>query len=286
MKQFFKAIDYIEANLSTEIRLSDVANAACYSDYHFARMFRALAGDTIVGYIRKRRLSIAAERLVSEDIRLIDLALESGFDSQEAFSRAFRKLFGMAPGQFRRQRDWEGFMLKPALTSDILKHFHEDITMEPKIVEHAGLKAIGLDMTFSPEKAVEIPALWGQLRGRIPDIPAKTGKAAYGICSGKQPGDETFTYTACLDVSEIGHVPDGMRSIELPARTYAVFTHKVTSPDVPAGMKVTMQYIWGTWLPNSDYRYTGDPDFELTDDRFDPESLSGEIDIYIPVVPA
>ena len=285
MKQFFRAIDFIEAHLAEDIRLADVAAAACYSDYHFARMFRALAGDTVGGYIRKRRLSVAVDRLLREDVRLIDLALDSGFDSQEAFTRAFKKAAGISPGRFRKCPDLSRFPYRPVLTPDFLIHLKEGITMEPKIVTHPGLKAIGLEMEFIPDRASEIPGLWGRLRERIGEIPSKSGRAAYGICTGKQPGKDSFTYMASLDVSSLEDVPEGMASIELPKRTYSVFTHQVTSPDIPKGMKATMQYIWGAWLPNSVYQYTGEPDFELTDERFDPVALSGEIDIYIPIEP-
>lgn len=285
MKQFFKAIDFIEAHLEDEITLADVAAAACYSDYHFSRMFRAIVGETVAGYVRKRRLSIAAERMLREDIRLIDLALESGFESQQAFTRAFKKMFGITPGEHRRRSRPVRHQYRTVFTPDLLNHLKKGMSMEPKIMERAGFKAIGLSLKMTQQETGEIPALWGQLGQRAAEVPNKTCGPAYGICADWKGGraSDSFTYTAAVEVSSLDEVPEGMRGIEVPDQTYAVFTHKMTSQDIPKDIQVTMRHIWGTWLPNSEYECAGTPDFELYDERFDPVKLTGEFDIYIPI---
>ena len=100
--KILKAIDFIEARLTAELTLAQIARTAGYSSYHFSRMFRALMGETVTCYIRRRRLTEAARRLIHRDDRLIDLAVTYGFESQAAFSRAFKRQFGYAPGAVRR----------------------------------------------------------------------------------------------------------------------------------------------------------------------------------------
>ncbi len=109
---------------------------------------------------------------------------------------------------------------------------------------------------------------------------------AFGICMASHPSVEkkerqTFVYMSGLPVSKVESMPDGMISCEIPARKYAVFTHKGSLDTLPH----TVNYIWGTWVPKNieAYQHKDAIDFELYDDRFDPKTLSGEFDIYIPV---
>ena len=93
-----KAIDFVEVHLRDELTLDDVAKAAGLSRYHLHRVFSAAFGDSLKGYIRKRRLTEAAHLLRTTDQRIIEVALQAGFGSQEAFTRAFSKHFDATPG--------------------------------------------------------------------------------------------------------------------------------------------------------------------------------------------
>ena len=92
-----RAMEYIENNLTGEISYDRIAQLANCSVYHFQRMFPYITGIALSEYIRCRRLTRAADELQTTDIKIIDLALKYGYDSPEAFSRAFKKLHGVAP---------------------------------------------------------------------------------------------------------------------------------------------------------------------------------------------
>jgi AraC-like DNA-binding protein len=98
-----RAIGYIGNRLGEPIAIEDVAAAAGYSRFHFDRLFLAVVGDTASRYIRKRRLSEAARQLVTSNKRILDIALDCQFQSQEAFTRAFRRAFGISPGAYRKR---------------------------------------------------------------------------------------------------------------------------------------------------------------------------------------
>lgn len=289
MKQFFDAVDFIEANLDQNITLDDVARAAGYSAFHFARMFRAISGLSVMGYIRRRRLSLAAQRLLSEEVRLIELALDCGFESQEAFTRAFKRAFGMTPGEYRKHTDPIRFGFQHVLSRDLLHHFKENMTVEPKIVEHPGFKAVGVADYFTQDTTDRIGDLWRSFNTRVGEISNMTGDLFFGICDDfdEKSGSSKFRYTAAAEVTEFGDLPEGMDAKEIGPQKYAVFTHKVTSPDLSADFKATLNYIWGTWFPQSNYERVPAPDFELYDSRFippgAPDGPGGEIDVYIPV---
>jgi AraC-like DNA-binding protein len=96
------ALDYIETHLSDNISLEEIACQAHSSLFWFHRVFSLLLGDSLGEYLRKRRLNCAAEELVTSKRKIIEIALQYGFSSHEAFTRAFYKYFGITPSQYRK----------------------------------------------------------------------------------------------------------------------------------------------------------------------------------------
>jgi AraC-like DNA-binding protein len=95
-------MEYIEENLNKKIELKDLADKVFLSKYHFHRVFHAIAGEPVAEYIRKRRLMEAANELLNTDDKIVDIALKYQFSSQEVFTKAFKKLYGIPPREFRR----------------------------------------------------------------------------------------------------------------------------------------------------------------------------------------
>lgn len=98
-----KVIDYIERNLEKEINLDQIAGSIGYSKFHLNRIFTAHTGTTIYQYLHNRRLTVAAEKLVKTEQPIAQIAFEAGYDSQQAFSYAFKKIY-LVPPKFYRQR--------------------------------------------------------------------------------------------------------------------------------------------------------------------------------------
>lgn len=98
-----RAIEYLENNLAHTIGVDCAATAAGYSLYHFGRIFQQLTGERLKDYLRKRRLAEAARELVYNRRRILDIALDYQFQSQESFTRAFKKAYGLTPGAYRRR---------------------------------------------------------------------------------------------------------------------------------------------------------------------------------------
>lgn len=97
-----KAIRYVEANLENELSLNEVAQHCNYSPYHFSVLFHQYFGETLKSYIKKRRLTLAAEHLKHTEIIILHIAIKYGYSSQAAFSRAFTDLFGITPHKYRQ----------------------------------------------------------------------------------------------------------------------------------------------------------------------------------------
>lgn len=95
------SLDYIEKNLKEHITLKEISYHIKFSSHHFYRVFYAAVGKTVADYVRRRRLAKAASELIYGDKRILDIALEYHFQSQEAFARAFKKIYRVTPGQYR-----------------------------------------------------------------------------------------------------------------------------------------------------------------------------------------
>jgi AraC family transcriptional regulator len=104
MSTIERAVWFIESRLSDPIRLVDVADAVGVSPFHLARLFHAVAGQPVISYVRSRRLSEAARALASGRPDILGLALDVGYGSHEAFTRAFRDRFGLTPEAARIRR--------------------------------------------------------------------------------------------------------------------------------------------------------------------------------------
>lgn len=104
-----RAIDYVEANITEEVDLEDVAKQAYSSPFHFQRVFGILCGFTLGDYIRMRRLSLAGEELSKGTAKIIDVAMKYGYDTPESFSRAFTRFHGTSPSEARARGECENF---------------------------------------------------------------------------------------------------------------------------------------------------------------------------------
>lgn len=96
------SLQYIENNLSEKISLDDLAKRACLSKYHYHRLFHKAIGESVNKYISKKRMQNAAKELIETDQPIIEIALKYQYGSQEAFSRAFKRIYDLTPGKYRK----------------------------------------------------------------------------------------------------------------------------------------------------------------------------------------
>jgi AraC family transcriptional regulator len=281
-----RAVEYMERNLTSPISVADVASEAAYSTFHFVRLFKALTGDTPGSYLRRRRLAEAAGELVRSRKRIIEIAIDYQFQSQEAFTRAFKDCWGITPSAFRKRGNTSPMGTARRIDELFLIHCMEVVTMEPEFVKREAIKLIGI-MYYGDNKNWEIPKIWEEFIPLMKKVPNRLPvQEAYGLCFYTESFSKTglFYYMAGLPVSSLEEIPMELVGKILPASEYAVFTHKEPVAGKTGNIKDTYAHVYGTWLPKSPYVNPYGYDFEYYDERFkgntNPDS---EIDIYIPI---
>ncbi|WP_343250098.1 AraC family transcriptional regulator [Diplocloster hominis] len=277
------AIEYIEKHLNENISLSDVAKETGYSYYHMTRLFSSIIGESAGHYINRRRLYNASEKLVYSNQRIIDIALECGFESSEAFSRAFKSVFGSSPADYRRAGLNLVIKAKTGLTPEDVSHIANNITHTPDILILQETKVAGLRGTTSLSDN-RIPKLWEQYQLLHKKL-SVTADAGYIICETQQTayakdGDVTFSVMAGSPINNHDTLPPPLSEKTLSAGRYAVFTHRGPLTN----LFKTYQYIYGTWLPTSKEKLDNRDDFEV----YNREILSynapdNEVRIHIPI---
>lgn len=275
------AVDYVEDNLTSKITIEDVSNIAYFSMYHFHRIFSAMVGSSVKDYIRMRRLTEAAYELINTEKRILDIALEYQFESQESFTRAFKKMYGITPGKYRQNKKHFVLIQKKRLTEIRLNHLKGGITLKPKIINKNEFKIVGMKY-YGANKNNEISQLFNKFFSRISEVKNRIDiKTSLGVCEyvPDLTSETEFSYIACVEVSSLDEIPVGMVGQVVPGNKYAVFTHKGSIDKLGD----TYEYIHGTWFPKSGYQPALANDFELYDERFSPNSDESEMDIYIPI---
>ena len=286
-KALEQAVLYIEEHLGEDISVAQVAGAAGYSYYHLTRQFAAVLGESVGSYIKKRRLADAAKKLLYTDRRVLDIALENGFESAEAFSRAFKAVYKVSPQTYRKNRLDLFIGGKELLEPELLNHLARNVTVHPRIVELPEIRVAGIRGETTLRDNC-LPQLWEKFNAIVPQVPNRTRNGrGFGICEACQANtlynmndDVLFSEVAGVEVDSFEGLPAPFVPKVLSGGRYAVFTHRGTL----RRLTQTFAYIWGTWFFTTREELDMREDFELYDSRFlgydHPDS---EVDLYIPV---
>jgi len=275
-----KTIEYIEANLDKTIHLELLAGSFSLSKYHFHRIFKALIGDPPARYIEKRRLSRAAADLIHTQKRILDIALDYGFNSHESFTRSFKKQYSLTPSQFRKKRPDFHYYEKCRIGSIELKLSGGKVKLSPDIIYKPGITIAGL--SYTGRDTNKIYNLWQDFwtlvqKGTI--VLDKSGCRGVCLHDLDMRNKEIFIYYAGIEVGRDNPIPQTFKSVNIPESTFAVFTHKGPMSEI----EQTYDRIYGSWIPGSGNTPTMDLDILVVNERFKEQDENSEVDILIPI---
>ncbi|MEK4848668.1 AraC family transcriptional regulator [Paenibacillus sp. FSL H7-0756] len=282
-----QAIDYVEQNLQNAIGVEDIAGAAMTSKYHFQRMFHALTGFTVTEYVRNRRLTLAAEELAGTDGKVIDIALKYGYETPEAFTRAFQRVHGVTPNMAKKKN----VKLKSFSRLSFQIQIKGETEMNYRMVEEKGCLVIGKEVVVHKDAYTEIPAfvekIWND--GTHDRINECAGRPAGSLLFGYYYDfreDGTKRYLMGTELPEGQDVPEELDHLTVLDQTYAVFESRDSfSGDTELGLAIldVWRRIYSEWFPSSGFEQVEGPCLEKyywTDDTHE-ESIC---EVWIPVV--
>lgn len=278
-------IDYIDDHLDDPLDIQELAAQTEMSFWHFLRVFRATVGETVKDYIRRRRLTRAAYELLETQQNIIDIALGAGFETHEAFTRAFRSQFGASPREFRAAGKPPQLPRGiPHITTEYLAHMHSGLTTTPEFIDSPARRLVGIKTEFSvaPEAfdLIELGAeAWKTFEPLIARIPVRANALA-GLCSDIVAADERSIQgyvMACVEVTEFSGLPEGVVALMRPPCREARFHHRGAGQT----WEYTLQYIFGAWLPDSHFAVADQPAYFTFDTTHSPFSADPEMDYWL-----
>jgi AraC family transcriptional regulator len=271
-----KALWVIERNSSGELNLAAVAEACGVSRSHLASAFGSTTGWPVMKYLRARRLTRAAETLARGAPDILAVALDTGYGSHEAFTRAFRDQFGVPPESVRERGSTEALPLVAPLE---LQARAQPVLASPWVTE-AAVRAVGLSGRHTFDTAIGIPIQWQTFMAtRYGHIPHRVDGIPIGIQKSADDEGGGFDYICAAEVTAFGDVPRDLQKIDLASRRYAVFEHR----GHVSTLFDTYAAIWNEALGEHGWVPAQAPVIERHSPSFDPQTGEGGLSLWIPL---
>ncbi|MFH8745759.1 GyrI-like domain-containing protein [Streptomyces rimosus] len=282
LERLNEALEHIESHLDRQIEVSQLARIAMTSEYHFRRMFSALAGVSLSEYIRRRRLTVAGAEVLAGERTLLEIAVRYGYGSGEAFARAFRAVHGVGPGEARRTG--AALHSQPRMSFRLI--IEGSSSMRYRVVEKEQFHVIGKKARVPLVHQGVNPAIADFIRGigqetldRITALSDQQPEGLVAVCDDLDPsraeGTELDYYHGV--VSQMP-APDDLNTLVVPAGTWAVFEN---SGPFPEALQFLWRDVFTQWFPSNPYQSRPGPEILRT--RLSPDSSQADAELWIPV---
>lgn len=285
-----QAINYMEEHLREDISYLDVAKSVHMSGYNFHRTFSFVTGMSANEYIRKRRLTLAAQELQSSDLSVMDAAYKYGYESPESFSRAFSRFHGSTPKQ-ARQKGAKLHLFNPLVIKIIMEG---GSIMDYRMEHQEGQQFLAMVRAFPNEIINDdndhsIPDFWGEcweknLIDPLKQLRREGKRDLYGLCSPAKDGATHFDYGIGIlldkdtDTSALEKFTGSGYSIWKTAPAdYAVF--QCFGPDGDC-LGETWSRFYREFSPQTGYVQTENSDYEIYFEKGEPGLFC---ELWIPV---
>ena len=251
MRSIFRAIEHIENNLAQEITINQLAEVSFISPFHMARVFKYVTGYSPMEYVRNRRLTEAAKLLLNGNEPVLNIALEVGYGSHSAFTKAFTKRFGVSPKDFRHSDLFE------EKSVEMITNLHATNmeSLSPRIIERVNLTIVGQK---GDEKNASILSEWMAtmmlMEGRIKHVAIP--HLCQVIWSRHHEQENAYDIFAGYAVYGVEDLPQALEVYPIKSEKIAVFEYTGNTESL---INFTIS-IYGEWFPNSGYQLN-DKDF-------------------------
>lgn len=262
-----KALDYIEDNLRQEHSPERLSKVAALSPFYFQRLFTRLVKRPVNEYVKMRRLARACETLEDKSKRILDIALNYGFNSHEHFTKTFKNAFGITPEEYRNNPVHLNQVIKPELllnyimidenvpliTDDIVIEItRRKLALPENYVGISGKVSVD-QATFGETTGISGPGqIWDNLHKQKSTLSCLLpGGTELGASMMSEENDGTFIYFAGALTYNNAPVPSGLTTWQLPAGEYVVcqFEAENFAKLRTSAIDKALKYLFETWLP-------------------------------------
>ncbi|MFE9191134.1 GyrI-like domain-containing protein [Micromonospora sp. NPDC007208] len=277
-----EALAYIERHLDQKIEVAELARIALTSEYHFRRLFSALAGMPLSEYIRRRRLTVAGADVLAGERTLLDVAVRYGYGSTEAFARAFHAVHGVGPGEARRT----GAALQAQPRMSFRLTVEGSGSMEYRIVDKDAFALVGrkarvplVHEGMNPAIVAFIRSIDTEMTGRIEALSDQEPKGIVNVsdnlADSRQEGTELDYWHGVVTSAA---PPEDLDALPVQAGSWAVFT---TSGAFPQAVQYLWRDVFTQWFPSNPYRSRPGP--EISRVRVSADGTQADAELWIPV---
>ncbi|MEV4924434.1 AraC family transcriptional regulator [Streptomyces roseoverticillatus] len=282
-----EALEHIESHLDRQIDVAGLARIATTSEYHFRRLFSALAGMPLSEYIRRRRLTVAGAEVLAGERTLLEIAVRYGYGSGEAFARAFRAVHGAGPGEVRR--NGASLYSQPRISFRLV--VEGSSSMQYRVVEKPEFRVAGKKVRAPLVHAGVNPAIAEFIRGidqeTIRRISALSDQKPEGIVAVSDDLDPSRAEGTEFDyyhgvVTGSADVPEDFDALTVPAGAWAVFEN---SGSFPLALQHMWRDVFTQWFPSNPYRSRPGPEIlrvRISQGAADAEAQA-DAELWIPV---
>ncbi|MTI67896.1 MAG: AraC family transcriptional regulator [Firmicutes bacterium] len=275
------ALEYIENNIEKDIKSEDVAKKAYSSKFHFLRIFNILTGMTLGEYIRKRRLSLACKDLMTSDMKIIDISFKYGYETPEAFTKAFKKIHKVTPSKARKT----GINLKAIPPISFQISIKGEKRMDYKIVKKESFKIVGVKKRFTSvngENFKNIPKFWDEVcsNGTLEKLQNNANElGVLGVCYDFDEELEEFSYMIAIEGKSIKDLKNS-EVVDIPKCSWAVFE---SIGPMPHAIQKVIKKIYEEWFPATHYEHANAPELEVYLPG-NPSSEDYKCEVWIPII--
>ncbi|MFC3500606.1 helix-turn-helix domain-containing protein [Micromonospora krabiensis] len=282
LERLNQAMAYVEERLDQRIDVAELARIAMTSEYHFRRLFSALAGLPLSEYVRRRRLTVAAAEVLAGEETLLDIAVRYGYGSAEAFARAFQAMHGVGPGEARRT----GAALRAQPRMSFRLTVEGSSSMRYRIVQKDGFRLVGrkarvplVHEGMNPAIVSFIKGLGRETIARIEALsdqePAGIVNVSDNLIGDRAEGSELDYWHAVVTGAD---APEDLDAIDVPAGSWAVFE---ASGAFPSAVQYLWRDVFTQWFPSNPYQSRPGPQISRT--VLSADGTEAESELWVPV---
>lgn len=263
-----RVLDYIEDNLAQNNSPEELSKVAALSPFYFQRLFTCLVKRPVNEYVKMRRLARACETLGDKNMRILDIALEYGFNSHESFTKTFKNAFGITPEEYRNNPVRLNQIAKPDLLlsytmvnenvplitdSIVLEISRKKIDIPELYIGFSATVSVSQQTPLGETTGIDVPGLlWDKFHNQKDGIKGLVPNGIeFAVSSMGENEDGTFTYFAGASAILGATAYNDFVTWELPAAEYIVCSFEAESFEelTTSALGKSMNYLFGTWLP-------------------------------------